>query len=83
VSQRVSVRIDRHPPSLRLVSRGSLIFRASEPGSLVVAVNGRWRRVRVRRAGLVHLSHRGAVRGVTAYEVDLAGNRSRAISSRR
>ncbi len=83
VVQRVLVRIDRHPPSLRLVSRGSLVFRVSEPGSLVVAVNGRRRRLRVRRAGLVHLAHRGPVRGLTAYAVDSAGNRSRVVSFRR
>ncbi|MDX6506550.1 MAG: hypothetical protein QOG06_1194 [Gaiellaceae bacterium] len=83
VTQSATVRIDRRPPSLRLVSRVSLIFRVSEPGSLVAAVNGRWRRLKVRRAGLVHLAHVGAVRGLTAYAVDLAGNRSRVVSFRR
>jgi hypothetical protein len=83
VTQTVPVTIDRRPPALRLVSFRTLTFRVGEPGRLVVAVNGRWRQVRVRRAGLVHLAARGAVRGVTAFAVDLAGNRSRTLSARR
>jgi hypothetical protein len=83
VAQTVPVRIDRKPPSLRLVSLPSLTFRVSEPGRLVLAVNGRWRRVAVRRAGLVHVRYRGTVRGVTAYAVDLAGNKSRTVKARR
>jgi hypothetical protein len=47
-------------------------------------VNGRWRKVAVKRAGLVRVPHgAGAVRGLTAYAVDLAGNRSRTVSARR
>ena len=83
VTQTVPVRIDRKPPSLRFVSLASLTFRVSEPGRLVLAINGRWRHVAVRRAGLVHVSYRGTVRGVTAYAVDLAGNKSRAVKARR
>ena len=83
VAQTVPVRIDRKPPSLRLVSLASLTFRVGEPGRLVLAVNGRWRRVAVRRAGLVHVRYRGTVRGVTAYAVDLAGNKSRTVKARR
>jgi flagellar hook assembly protein FlgD len=83
VTQAVPVRIDRKPPSLRLVSFASLTFRVSEPGRLVLAVNGRWRQVAVRRAGIVHVRYRGSVRGMTAYAVDLAGNRSRTIKARR
>jgi hypothetical protein len=82
-TQTVPLRIDRRPPSLRLVSLRTLTFRVSEPGRLVLAVNGRWRKVRVRRAGLVHVRVSGAVRGLTAYAVDLAGNRSRTLTARR
>jgi flagellar hook assembly protein FlgD len=83
VTQALPVRIDRKPPSLRLVSFSPLAFRVSEPGRLVVAVNGRWRRVTVKRAGLVRLGNRTPVRGVTAYAIDLAGNKSRVVRARR
>jgi N-acetylmuramoyl-L-alanine amidase len=83
VTQTVPVRIDRKPPSLRLVSLASLMFRVDEPGRLVLAVNGRWRQVAVRRAGLVRVRYSGTVRGVTAYAVDLAGNKSRVVKARR
>ena len=83
VIQRVAVQIDRIAPTLRLVSLRSAIFRVSEPGTLVVAVNGRWRRLAVRKAGLVRVPHRGAVRGLTAFELDRAGNKSRVVSARR
>jgi N-acetylmuramoyl-L-alanine amidase-like protein len=83
VTQAVPVRIDRKPPSLRLVSLASLTFRVGEPGRLVLAVNGRWRQVAVRRAGLVHVRYRGTVRGLTAYAVDLAGNKGRTVKARR
>ena len=52
VTQRVAVQIDRRAPTVRLVSLRSAIVRVSEPGTLVVAVNGRWRRLAVRKAGL-------------------------------
>ena len=83
VTQSVAVRIDRRAPVLRLVSLGAATFRVSEPGTLVVAVNGRWRKLALKRAGLVRVPHRGTVRGLTAYEVDLAGNKSRVVSARR
>jgi N-acetylmuramoyl-L-alanine amidase len=83
VVQRVVVRIDRKAPTLRLVSLRSAIVRVSEPGTLVVSVNGRWRRLVVRKAGLVRVPHTGSVRGLTAYALDLAGNRSRVVSARR
>ncbi|HET7760257.1 MAG TPA: N-acetylmuramoyl-L-alanine amidase [Gaiellaceae bacterium] len=83
VTQTVPVAIDRKPPTLRLISLRTLVFRASEPGRLVLALNGRWRAVTVRKAGLVHIAARGRVQRVTAYLVDLAGNRSRAVSARR
>ena len=81
VTQTVPVRVDRRPPSLRLISLRPLAFRVSEPGRLVVSVNGRWRRITVKRAGLVRVP--GTVRRMTAYAVDLAGNRSRTLSARR
>ena len=83
VTQRVLVRIDRRPPVLRLLSLAPITLRVSEPGTLVLAVNGRWSKLRVKRAGVLRIGHRGAVRGVTAYELDLAGNRSRTVSARR
>jgi hypothetical protein len=39
--------------------------------------------VLVRRAGLVHVRYSGTVRGMTAYAVDLAGNKSRTVKARR
>ncbi|HEX3686636.1 MAG TPA: N-acetylmuramoyl-L-alanine amidase [Gaiellaceae bacterium] len=83
VTQRVAVQIDRRAPTVRLVSLRSAIFRVSEPGTLVVAVNGRWRKLVVRKAGLVRMPHRGTVRGLTAFELDKAGNKSRVVSARR
>jgi hypothetical protein len=83
VTQRVVVRIDRRAPTLRLVSLSSAIVRVSEPVELVVAVNGRWRKLGVRKAGLVRVPHSGRVRGLTAYSIDAAGNRSRVLSARR
>jgi hypothetical protein len=83
VTQTVPVTIDRRPPSLRLVSFSRLLFRTSEPGTLVLGLNGRWRKYKLRRAGLAHIAHRGTVRGLTAYVVDAAGNRSRAVTARR
>ena len=83
VTQRVVVRIDRRPPALRLLSLAPIALRVSEPGTLVLAVNGRWSKLRVKRAGLLRIGHRGPVRGFTAYELDLAGNRSRTVGARR
>jgi N-acetylmuramoyl-L-alanine amidase len=83
VTQRVLLRIDRAPPTLRLFALSPITLRVSEPGTLVFAVNGRWRKLAVKRAGLLRIGYRGTVRGVTAYEVDLAGNRSRTVSARR
>ena len=53
-------------------------MRVSEPGMLVVAVNGRWRkRDREAAPASCDVPHRGTVRGLTAYAIDLAGNQSR------
>jgi len=83
VTQSAPVAIDRKAPALRLVSLRPLVFRASEPGRLVLAVNGRWRAFKVRKAGLVHLALRGRVQRLTTYLVDPAGNKSHAVSGRR
>jgi flagellar hook assembly protein FlgD len=83
VTQVLTVQIDRKPPRLQLVSFSPLTLRMSEPGRLVVAVNGRWRRLTVGRAGLVRVGNRTPVRGVTAYAIDLAGNKSRVVRGRR
>jgi flagellar hook assembly protein FlgD len=83
VTQALPVSIDRRPPLLRLVSFSPLALRVTEPGRLAVAVNRRWRRVAVKRAGLVRLGNRTPVRSVTAYAVDLAGNKSRVVRARR
>jgi hypothetical protein len=83
VTQRVAVQIDRRAPAVRLVSLRSALVRVSEPGTLIVAVNGHWRKLTVRKAGLVRVPHRGTVRGLTAFELDKAGNKSRVVSARR
>jgi N-acetylmuramoyl-L-alanine amidase-like protein/flagellar hook capping protein FlgD len=83
VTQRVLVTVDRKPPTLRLLSLAPITLRVSEPGTLVLAINGRWRKLVVKRAGKLRIGYRGTVRGVTAYQVDSAGNRSRAVSARR
>jgi flagellar hook assembly protein FlgD len=83
VTQTGPVAIDRKPPTLRLVSLRTLVFRASEPGRLVLALNGRWRSFKVRKAGLVHIRTRGRVLRLSGYLVDLAGNKSRAVSAGR
>jgi flagellar hook assembly protein FlgD len=83
VTQTVPVTIDRKAPTLRLVSLPTLVFRVSEPGRLVLALNGRWRAVTVRKAGLVHIAARGRITRLSAYLVDLAGNKSRPLSARR
>jgi hypothetical protein len=83
VTQRALVTVDRKLPVLRVRSLAPITLRLSEPGTLVLAINGRWRKLTVKRAGVLRVGHRGAVRGVTAYEVDAAGNRSRTVSARR
>jgi N-acetylmuramoyl-L-alanine amidase len=83
VTQSIPVVIDRKAPTLRLVSLPTLVFRITEPGRLVLAVNGRWRAYRVPKAGLVHIAARVRVQRLTAYLVDAAGNKSRAVSARR
>ena len=83
VSQTVLVVVDRKAPVVRLLSLRAAVVRVSEPGTLVVAVNGRWQRLRVRKAGSLRIPHRGAVRGLTAYALDAAGNKSRVLTAPR
>jgi hypothetical protein len=79
VKQSVIVRIDRRPPVLRLVSFGLLKLWLSEPARVTVVLNGRSQRFTRRRAGFFRVAHAGAVRSLSAYAVDLAGNQSRII----
>jgi N-acetylmuramoyl-L-alanine amidase-like protein len=83
VRQSVAVWLDRKAPILRLVSLPRLLFRVDEPARVVLSVNGRWRKVTVKRAGLFHIGFRGRVRGLSAFAVDAAGNRGRTVSARR
>jgi hypothetical protein len=83
VQQAVPVSIDTRGPVLRLVSLSRLLFHVNEPARVSLAVNGRWRIVDVRRAGLFHVGFRGSIRGMTAVATDRAGNRSRTITARR
>jgi len=83
VTQRVLVTVDRKPPALRVRSLTPITLQLSEPGTLVLAINGRWRELAVKRAGVLRIGYRGTVRGVTAFEVDAAGNRSRTVTARR
>ena len=83
VTQTIPLQIDRRPPALQLVSLSSLTFRVSEPGKLVLAINGRWRQVAVRKTGLLRVRYAGTVRSLTAHAVDLAGNTSRVVKARR
>jgi hypothetical protein len=83
VTQRVLVTVDRKPPALRVRSLSPITLQLSEPGTLVLAINGRWRKLAVKRAGVLRVGYRGTVRGLTAYELDAAGNRSHTVSARR
>jgi hypothetical protein len=49
----------------------------------VLALNGRGRVYKVRKAGLVHIATRARVQRLSAYLVDAAGNKSRSVSARR
>ena len=75
--------IDRVPPSLRLVSLRSARLWLSEPARVTVVLNGRTRRLTLRRPGAFSVWHRGTVRTLRAVAVDAAGNRSRVIRAGR
>jgi flagellar hook assembly protein FlgD len=82
-AQSVPVTIDRRAPVLRLLSFRTLVFRATEPGKLVLAMNGRWHAYKVRKAGLVHIRPPKRLLRLTAFLADRAGNKSRVIKARR
>jgi hypothetical protein len=79
VKQSLIVRIDRRPPVLRLVSFGRLELWLSEPARVTIVLNGRAQRFTRRRPGFFRVARAGAVRSLSAYAVDSAGNRSRTI----
>jgi len=78
-----TLRLDRTPPVLRLLSLRYLSFRLSEPARVSLVVNGRVRRVNVKRPGVFRVGHRGTIRSLRAWAVDAAGNRSRVIAAKR
>ena len=83
VRQAVPLRIDRAPPVLRLASLGQLRFWLSEPARLTLVLNGRTHRLTLKKPGYFRVGHRGSVRGLSAFAVDAAGNRSKVIRARR
>jgi hypothetical protein len=66
-------------PALRLLSLRSLRFWLSEPARVTVVLNGRARRLTLKRGGAFRVGYRRTVRSLRAYAVDAAGNRSRII----
>jgi hypothetical protein len=83
VTRSRAVRIDRIAPVLRLLSLRSLHFSLSEPARVTLVVNGRTRRLTLKRAGSFRVGYRRTVRSLRAFAVDAAGNRSRVIRARR
>jgi hypothetical protein len=83
VRQSLPLRIDRAPPVLRLASFGLLRFWLSEPARLTLVLNGRTHRLTLKKPGYFRVGHRGTVRGLSAFAVDTAGNRSKVIRARR
>jgi hypothetical protein len=77
------VRIDRVAPRLRLLSLRSVRLWVSEPARVTIVLNGRARRLTLKRPGAFSVWHRGTVRTLRAFAVDAAGNRSRMIRARR
>jgi hypothetical protein len=77
------VRIDRVAPVLRLRSLRSASLWVSEPARVTVVLNGRARRLTLKRRGAFSIWHRGTVRTLRAFAVDAAGNRSRVVRARR
>jgi N-acetylmuramoyl-L-alanine amidase len=78
VKQAVPVRIDRAAPVLRLLSFRLLRFWLSEPARVTLTLDGRTRRVDVKRPGAFRVPH-APVRTLVAQAQDAAGNRSRVI----
>ena len=83
VRQAVPVRIDRAPPVLRLASFALLRFWLSEPATLTIVLDGRIHRLTLKRPGYFRVGHVGAVRVLSAFAVDPAGNRSKVVRARR
>jgi N-acetylmuramoyl-L-alanine amidase len=77
------VRIDRVAPRLRLLSLRSARLWVSEPARVTIVLNGRARRVTLKRPGAFSVWHRRTARTLRAFAVDAAGNRSRVIRARR
>jgi hypothetical protein len=77
------VRIDRVAPVLRLLSLRSARLWVSEPARVTVVLNGRTRRLTLKRRGAFAVRHRGTVRALRAVAVDDAGNRSRMLRAKR
>jgi hypothetical protein len=77
------VRIDRVAPVLRLLSLPYARLWVSEPARVTVVLNGRARRLTIKRRGAFNIWHRGTVRTLRAQAVDAAGNRSRVLRARR
>jgi hypothetical protein len=78
VKQAVPVRIDRVAPVLRLLSFRQLRFWLSEPARVTLTLDGRTRRIDVKRPGPFRVPH-APVRSLVAQAQDAAGNRSRTI----
>jgi hypothetical protein len=78
VKQAVPVRIDRVAPVLRLLSFRLLRFWLSEPARVTLVLDGKTRRLDLKRAGAFRIGH-APVRSLAAQAQDAAGNRSRII----
>ena len=83
VTRSRAVRIDRIAPVLRLLSLRSLRFSLSEPARVTLVLNGRTRRLTLKRAGSFRVGYRWTVRSLRGFAVDAAGNRSKVIRARR
>jgi N-acetylmuramoyl-L-alanine amidase len=77
------VLIDRVAPVLRLLSLRSARLWVSEPARVTVVLNGRARRVTLKRPGAFGIWHRATVQTLRAFAVDAAGNRSRVLRASR
>jgi hypothetical protein len=83
VTRSRALRIDRVKPVLRLLSLRSLRFWLSEPARLTLVLNGRVRRLTLKRPGSFRVGYPRTVRSLRAFALDAAGNRSRIIRARR
>jgi hypothetical protein len=83
VTRSRALRIDRTAPVLRLLSFRSLRFSLSEPAQVTLVLNGRARRLTLKRGGVFRVGYGRTVRTLRAFAVDAAGNRGRVIRARR